>query len=107
MNVVTRGVVPAAAALLLLALGLTLDVSQLGRLVARPRPLLLGLVAGWLVVPAAAVVLCRLAHPAPATALGVLLLACCPLVLTGSLRSSRQLAREHAADADSPSPHVF
>lgn|GEM_PF-6893886 len=79
MNVATQVVVPAAALLLLFALGLTLDLSHLGRLVQRPRPLLLGLLARWLVVPATAVALCRLAHPAPATALGILLLACCPL----------------------------
>lgn len=72
-------VVPAAAVLLLFSLGLTLDRSELVRLVKRPRGLAIGLLARWVVVPGVAVLLCLLDHPAPSTALGLLLVASCPL----------------------------
>ena len=79
MNVATQAVVPAAAALMLLALGMTLDSAHLGRLVERPRALALGLLVRWFVGPAIALGLCALARPPEPVALGLLLVACCPL----------------------------
>ena len=78
MNVAVQVVVPAAAVLMLFALGLTLDGAQLARLFQQPRALLIGLACRWLVVPGLAVALCLLDRPAPHIALGLLLVASCP-----------------------------
>lgn len=78
MNVAVQVVVPAAAVLMLFALGLTLDGAQLAHLVRQPRALLAGLAARWLVVPGLAVAICRLETPAAPIALGLLLVASCP-----------------------------
>ena len=79
VNVATQAVVPVAAALMLLALGLTLDSAHLGRLVERPRALALGLLVRWFLGPSIALGVCALARPPEPTALGLLLVACCPL----------------------------
>ncbi|HET9156450.1 MAG TPA: bile acid:sodium symporter [Myxococcaceae bacterium] len=77
-NVAVQVVVPAAAALMLFALGLTIDVAQLGRLLQRPRALLVGLASRWALVPGLAVLLCLVDRPSPPIALGLLLVASCP-----------------------------
>ncbi len=69
---------PVAAALILFALGLTLEPAALRRLAASPRLLLVGLAARLLVGPLVAVALCLAFRPPPLTALGLLLVAACP-----------------------------
>lgn len=71
-------VAPVAAALILFALGLTLEPAALRRLAASPRLLLVGLAARLLVGPLVAVGLCLAFRPPPLTALGLLLVAACP-----------------------------
>lgn len=78
MNVAVQVVVPAAAVLMLFALGLTLDGAQGVRLLQQPRGLLIGLASRWLLVPSLAVAICLVARPAPPIALGLLLVASCP-----------------------------
>jgi len=78
MNVAVQVVVPAAAVLMLFALGLTLDGAQLARLLQQPRGLLIGLASRWLMVPSLAVAICLVGRPAPPIALGLLLVASCP-----------------------------
>lgn len=78
MNVAVQVVVPAAAVLMLFALGLTLDGEQLSRLLQQPRGLLIGLASRWLLVPSLAVAICLLDRPAAPIALGLLLVASCP-----------------------------
>lgn len=72
-------VIPLAAALMLLALGLTLDLAQILRLAEQPRALVLGLLVRWILGPAIAVGVCLLVHPPGPTALGLVLVGCCPL----------------------------
>ena len=79
MNVVVQVVVPIAAAAILFLLGLSVDISDFRRLAQRPAPLIIGLLARLVLVPALAVGLCILREPAPTTALGLLLVAACPL----------------------------
>jgi BASS family bile acid:Na+ symporter len=83
MNVGVQVVVPAGAVLMLFALGLTLDPGQLVRLLERPRPLLIGLASRWILLPGLAVAICLLDPPAPPIALGLLLVASCPLATPG------------------------
>src|SRR5215470_11979625 len=83
MNVGVQVVVPAGAALMLLALGLTLDPAQLVRLLETPRPLLIGLASRWVLVPGLAVAICLLDTPPPPIALGLLLVASCPVATPG------------------------
>jgi BASS family bile acid:Na+ symporter len=83
MNVGVQVVVPAGAVLMLFALGLTLDPGQLVRLLERPRPLLIGLASRWILLPGLAVAICLLDPPAPPIALGLLVVASCPLATPG------------------------
>ncbi len=71
-------IAPVAAALILFALGLTLEPAALRRLATNPRLLLVGLAARLLVGPLVAVALCLAFRPPPLTALGLLLVAACP-----------------------------
>jgi BASS family bile acid:Na+ symporter len=79
LNLANELVVPAAAALILFSLGLTLDPGALRHLVSRPRALAVGLAVRLLFLPLAAVLLCLAFQPAPSTVLGLLLVAACPL----------------------------
>jgi bile acid:Na+ symporter, BASS family len=78
MNVAVQVVVPAAAVLMLFALGLTLDGAALARLLQQPRGLLVGLASRWVLVPFLAVAICLVDRPSAPIALGLLLVASCP-----------------------------
>jgi BASS family bile acid:Na+ symporter len=75
----SRVLAPAAAALMLFALGLTLDPRDLRGLWRRPTPILVALLARWIAVPAVAVLLCLLTRASPITSLGLLVVSASPV----------------------------
>jgi BASS family bile acid:Na+ symporter len=78
VNPVTQLLLPAAVVALMFALGTTLTLEDLRRVLLRPRAFLLGLLAHTLVLPATAfAVAAALALPGPLAA-GLVLIASCP-----------------------------
>lgn len=75
----SRVLAPVAAALMLFALGMTMDVGELRRLVRRPTPVLAALLVRWVAAPVVTVVLCVLTRASPTTSLGLLIVSACPV----------------------------
>ena len=64
--------------LLMFDLGLTLKLEDFGRLLHRPRAVLVGLIGQLVILPAVAIMLVSFLNLDPLYALGVVLIACCP-----------------------------
>src|SRR5262245_30509084 len=84
-NPVTQILLPAAVAVVMFAVGATLTLADLGRVVQRPRAFVLGLVAHTLLLPALAFgVAAAMALPGPVAA-GLVLIAACPANASATL----------------------
>jgi BASS family bile acid:Na+ symporter len=71
-------VLNAVLGLVMFGVALELKVEDFRRVVERPRPVLIGLTAHFLVLPAFTYLLVRLVEPRPSIALGMMMVACCP-----------------------------
>jgi BASS family bile acid:Na+ symporter len=71
-------VLNAVLGLVMFGVALELKVEDFKRVVERPRPVLIGLTAHFLVLPAFTYLLVRLVEPRPSIALGMMMVACCP-----------------------------
>ena len=71
-------VLNAVLGLVMFGVALELHVDDFTRVVERPRPVLIGLAAHFLVLPAFTYLLVLLIEPRPSIALGMMIVACCP-----------------------------
>ena len=71
-------VLNAVLGLVMFGVALELRVDDFKRVVERPRPVLIGLAAHFLVLPAFTYVLVRVVEPRPSIALGMMMVASCP-----------------------------
>ncbi|MEX1316376.1 MAG: bile acid:sodium symporter family protein [Synechococcaceae cyanobacterium] len=67
-----------ALAVIMLGMGLQLQVADFRRVLARPRPAALGVIAQFAVMPALAVAVARVLQLEPPLAVGLILVGCCP-----------------------------
>lgn len=74
----TLHVLNAVLGLVMFGVALELRVDDFTRVVERPRPVLIGLAAHFVVLPAFTYLLVRLVEPRPSIALGMMMVACCP-----------------------------
>jgi BASS family bile acid:Na+ symporter len=74
----TLHILNAVLGLVMFGVALELRVDDFKRVLERPRPVLIGLAAHFLVLPAFTYLLIRLVEPRPSVALGMLIVACCP-----------------------------
>ena len=71
-------VLNAVLGLVMFGVALELKVEDFRRVLERPRSVLIGLTAHFLVLPAFTYLLVRLVEPRPSIALGMMMVACCP-----------------------------
>src|SRR5690606_19875725 len=76
---------PVALGIIMLGLGLSLKLEDFAGILARPKPVLVGLLCHSLILPALCLVLVLLLDMSPAFAVGMMLLAASPAGTTGAL----------------------
>ena len=84
MEVVTK-IAPIALALIMLALGLGLTLSDFTRVIKQPKDFLVGLICQVILLPIIAFVLIKILNVQPALALGVMIIAAAPGGVTSNI----------------------
>jgi BASS family bile acid:Na+ symporter len=84
-SIITELFLPLSLAIIMLGMGLTLTIADFKRVAIIPKPVIIGLIAQLILLPASAFLLVSLWPMSPEFAVGIILLAACPGGATSNL----------------------